>query len=143
MAPGERPKRTLPASLCSPTPKEGTIMSRRPFSLALRTALFAGLFAFTSLSRPNAAHAQTTSADRALLNKTDAPFGASVASAPGVIDGMRALLSRPAAGDPQVFQPAGTIPSSLADAHPGEGERALLARWPKPKAAHVISAGEN
>ncbi len=119
------------------------MMSRIPLSMAHRTVTFAVLVAFASLALPNAAHAQTLGAERALFNKTDAPFGVSEGTAAPVIDGARALLSRPGVSDAQVFQPAATSRATLKGAYRIDGQRALLGQSFGPKTAHTTSAPRN
>lgn len=123
------------------TQEEDTMMSRSTLSLTHRTVTLAGLLAFASLALPSAAHAQTIGAERALLNKTDAPVSASDQKDARVIDGARALLGRPGAGDPQVFHPAEATRSAVVGAYRVDGLRALLGSSFEPKAANL--AGQN
>lgn len=112
------------------------MMSGSTLSLTHRTVTLAGLLAFASLALPTVAQAQTIGAERALLNKTDAPFGASVAKYARVIDGARALLSRPGAGDPQVFHAVGATRFAVVGAYGVDGRRALLGYSLESKAAN-------
>jgi hypothetical protein len=118
------------------------MMSRITSSLPHRAVAFAGFLALGSLALPDAGYAQTIEAERALLNKTDAPFSVSETKATPVIDGARALLGRPGVSAPQVFQPAGSSRPTLG-AYRIDGARALLQRSFGPKAAHANSALRN
>lgn len=102
--------------------------SRITLSLPHRAATFAGLLALGSLALPNAGYALTIEPERALLNKTDAPFGVSARTASPVIDAARALLGRPGVSAPQVFPPAANSRPTLGSAYRIDGERALLGR---------------
>ena len=117
--------------------------SRITSSLPHRAATFAGLLALGSLALPNAGYAQTTEAERALLNKTDAPFSVSETKAPPVVDGERALLSQRGVSAPQVFQTAGSSRPTLGDADRIDGARALLGRSFVPKTTHPVLALRN
>ena len=117
--------------------------SRITLSPPHRAATFAGLLALGSLALPNAGYAQAIEGERALLNKTDAPFSVSETKATPVIDGARALLGRPDVSAPQVFQPAGSSRPTLGGAYRIDGQRALLGRSFGPKATHANSALPN
>jgi len=120
-------------------PRGDTMKSRITLYLPRRAATFAGLLAFGSLVLPNAGYAQTTEGERALLNKTDAPFGVSRQTATPVIDGARALLGRPGVSAPPVFQPAGSSRPAVGGAYRIDGERALLGKSPGPGTTHANS----
>src|SRR2546426_6697816 len=119
-------ERASAAGLEATNPREDTMKSRITLSLPHRAATFAGLLVLASLALPSAGRAQTIDGARALLNKTDAPFGVSRGTATPVIDGERALLNRPSVSAPQVFQPAGTSHSTLEGAYRIDGQCALL-----------------
>lgn len=118
------------------------MMSRITSSLPHRALTFAGLLAIGSLALPDAGYAQTIDGERALLNKTAAPFGVSERTATPVIDGARALLGQSVSA-PHVFQPAGSNPPSLGGADRIDGARVLLGRSLGPKATHANSAPQN
>jgi hypothetical protein len=94
-----------------------------------RTVVLSGSLLLGSLAVP--AGAETTG-ERALLNKSQtAVITRSVSAAPnrGVIDGVRALLNRPAADETVIaFQPSIVPGTAAADAPRVSGERALLGR---------------
>ncbi len=129
------------AGLETTNPKEDTMKSRITLSLPHRAATFAGFLALGSLALPS--YAQTIEGERALLNKTDAPFGVSVRAASPVIDGAQALLGRPGVSAPQVYQPAGSSRPTLGGADSIDGERALLGRSFGPKTTHANAALRN
>ena len=131
------------AGLETTNPKEDTMKSRITLSLPHRAATFAGFLALGSLALPNAGYAQTIEGERALLNKTDAPFGVSVRAASPVIDGAQALLGRPGVSAPQVYQPAGSSRPTLGGADSIDGERALLGRSFGPKTTRANPALRN
>jgi len=117
--------------------------TRFTLSLTHRAATLAGFLALGSLALPNAGYTQTIEAERALLNRTDAPFGVSERAATPVIDGARALLGRPGLSAPQVFQPAGSSRPTLGGAHRIDGQRALLGRSFGSRTTHPSSALRN
>lgn len=117
--------------------------SRITSSVPHRAATFAGLLALGSLTLPNAGYAQAIEAERALLNKTDAPFGVSDTKATPVVDGARALLGQSGVSAPQVFQPVGSSRLTLGGAHRIDGARALLGRSFGPKTTRANSALRN
>lgn len=89
---------------------------------------FVGLVTL-AVSQPSAAQGHSPSAERALLGRTAAAFGASEADAPRVLDGARALLGRNAGGDTSVVRPEPGIRTPTAVRASGvDGERALLGR---------------
>jgi len=89
---------------------------------------FVGLVT-VAVSQPSAAQGYSPSAERALLGRTDAAFGASEAHAPRVLDGARALLGRNAEGNTAVVRPELAMRTTTAvRASEVDGERALLGR---------------
>ena len=118
--------------------------SRITLSMPHPAAAFAGLLALASLALPSAGYAETTEAERALLNKTDAPFGVSRLTATPVVDGARALLGRPpSVSAPQVFAPGGSSRWTLGSEYRIDGEHALLGRSFGPKSTPANSALRN
>lgn len=103
------------------------MMSRITSSLPHCAVAFAGFLALGSLALPDAGYAQTIEAERALLNKTDAPFSVSETKATPVIDGARALLGQPGGNERSPgLPPAGSSRLTLGGAYRIDGARALL-----------------
>ncbi len=114
------------------SPKENAMMSRIT------------VLALASLALVHAAHAQTVGAERALLNKTQAPSRVSETKAPPVVDGARALLGQPGGGERSPgLPPEGTSRLTLGGAYRIDGERALLGGLLGRKTTHAHSALRN
>jgi hypothetical protein len=125
-------------------PKEAKMKSRITLSLPHRAVTFAGLLALAGLALANAAHAQTVGAERALLNKTDAPFDVSETKAPPVVDGARALLGQPGGSERSPgLPPAGSSRLTLGGAYRIDGARALLGGSFGHQTTHANSALRN
>ncbi len=86
-----------------------------------------GLLALVS-PLSSAAQGDTPSAERALLGKTNAPFGVSAGNAPRILDGTRALLGREAEGNAPVVQAGQAIRQISLHVSAVDGLRALLGR---------------
>jgi hypothetical protein len=108
---------------------EDDMTSRHILLHTRRTVVLSGSLLLGSLAVPAGA---ATTGERALLNKPEiAVIERSVSAAPnrGVVDGVRALLNRPAADDTLIgFQPSIIPGTAAADAPRVSGQRALLGR---------------
>jgi len=107
------------------------------FSLNRRGRLVSGLLGFAGLAL--SAGAQTTTAERALLNRIDTPLVRRETPTIRPIDGARALLNRAGASEAQGLQASAGNPSSPAGAHRIDGPRALLGTF-EVSAIHASAA---
>jgi len=118
-------------------------MSSSSPALILRALAAIGVLTAASLAAPSAAHAQTSLADRALLNRAtipsdawraaQSPFASLFAATAATVNGERALLARSAPAPDRLS--AGPTTSAARAVSPVDGARALLGSWNTAAAA--------